>query len=140
VVAGSYGAGNYGMCGRAYDPRFLFTWPNSRTAVMGGEQAANVLATVMRDNLEAAGKSWSAEDEMKFKVCILWSHRHLLIRPSNPSSTNMRKKVMRTMPPPDSGMMASSTQLTPARSLECRLLLLRRMNRKRPNSAYSECN
>jgi 3-methylcrotonyl-CoA carboxylase beta subunit len=68
VVAGSYGAGNYGMCGRAYDPRFLFTWPNSRTAVMGGEQAANVLATVMKDNLEAAGKPWSAEDEMKFKV------------------------------------------------------------------------
>jgi len=71
VVAGSYGAGNYGMCGRAYDPRFLFTWPNSRTAVMGGEQAANVLATVMRDNLEAAGKTWSVEEELKFKQPIL---------------------------------------------------------------------
>mmetsp|Transcript_25519 Transcript_25519/g.37669 ORF Transcript_25519/g.37669 Transcript_25519/m.37669 type:complete len:565 (-) Transcript_25519:123-1817(-) len=71
VVGGSYGAGNYGMCGRAYDPRFMFTWPNSRTAVMGGEQAANVLATVVRDNMEAAGKSWPAEKEEEFKKPIL---------------------------------------------------------------------
>ena len=56
VVGGSYGAGNYGMCGRAYSPRFLFTWPNARVALMGSEQAASVLATVRRDNIEAAGK------------------------------------------------------------------------------------
>ena len=61
IVGGSYGAGNYGMCGRAYGPRFLFTWPNARISVMGGEQAASVLATVKRDNIEADGKSWSAE-------------------------------------------------------------------------------
>ncbi|MGE0565678.1 MAG: carboxyl transferase domain-containing protein [Pseudolabrys sp.] len=70
IVGGSYGAGNYGMCGRGYSPRFLFTWPNSRISVMGGEQAASVLATVQRDNIEAAGKSWSAEDEDAFKTPI----------------------------------------------------------------------
>src|SRR6202022_685275 len=59
LVGGSFGAGNYAMAGRAYQPRFLFTWPNSRISVMGGEQAASVLATVRRDNLEAEGKSWS---------------------------------------------------------------------------------
>ena len=59
IIGGSYGAGNYGMCGRAYGPRFLFTWPNARISVMGGEQAASVLATVRRDNIEAAGKTWS---------------------------------------------------------------------------------
>ncbi len=67
VIGGSYGAGNYGMCGRAYGPRFLFTWPNARISVMGGEQAASVLATVRRDNIEAEGKSWSAADEEEFK-------------------------------------------------------------------------
>ena len=70
IIGGSYGAGNYGMCGRAYGPRFLFTWPNARISVMGGEQAASVLATVRRDNIEASGKSWSAEDEEKFKQPI----------------------------------------------------------------------
>ena len=70
IVGGSYGAGNYGMCGRAYGPRFLFTWPNARISVMGGEQAASVLATVRRDNIEAAGKSWSADEEEKFKQPI----------------------------------------------------------------------
>ncbi|MCZ8185612.1 MAG: methylcrotonoyl-CoA carboxylase [Beijerinckiaceae bacterium] len=70
LVGGSFGAGNYGMCGRAYSPRFLFTWPNSRISVMGGEQAASVLATVRRDNLEAEGKSWSAEEEEGFKAPI----------------------------------------------------------------------
>ncbi|MBY0610902.1 MAG: methylcrotonoyl-CoA carboxylase [Beijerinckiaceae bacterium] len=70
LVGGSFGAGNYGMCGRAYSPRFLFTWPNSRISVMGGEQAASVLATVRRDNIEAEGKSWSAEDEESFKAPI----------------------------------------------------------------------
>ncbi|TNE40562.1 MAG: methylcrotonoyl-CoA carboxylase [Alphaproteobacteria bacterium] len=67
VIGGSYGAGNYGMCGRAYSPRFLFTWPNARISVMGGEQAASVLATVRREGLEARGESWSMEDEEAFK-------------------------------------------------------------------------
>jgi 3-methylcrotonyl-CoA carboxylase beta subunit len=70
IVGGSYGAGNYGMCGRAYGPRFLFMWPNARISVMGGEQAASVLATVKRDNIEGEGKSWSAEEEEAFKSPI----------------------------------------------------------------------
>ncbi len=70
IVGGSFGAGNYGMCGRAYSPRFLFTWPNARISVMGGEQAASVLATVRRDNIEGEGKSWSAADEEAFKAPI----------------------------------------------------------------------
>lgn len=71
VLAGSYGAGNYGMCGRAYSPNFLYLWPNAKTSVMGGEQAANVLATVQRDNIEAEGKVWTAEEEAAFKEPIL---------------------------------------------------------------------
>ncbi|MTH79535.1 carboxyl transferase domain-containing protein [Paracoccus aestuariivivens] len=67
LVGGSFGAGNYGMSGRAYSPRFLWTWPNSRISVMGGEQAAGVLATVRREGLERAGSTWSAEDEAEFK-------------------------------------------------------------------------
>ncbi len=70
IIGNSFGAGNYGMCGRAYGPRFLWMWPNARISVMGGEQAATVLATVRRDNLEAAGQPWSAEDEEKFKAPI----------------------------------------------------------------------
>ncbi|HEY5978530.1 MAG TPA: carboxyl transferase domain-containing protein [Microlunatus sp.] len=70
VIGGSFGAGNYAMCGRAYDPRFLWLWPNARISVMGGEQAASVLATVRRDALEAAGESWAAEDEEAFKQPI----------------------------------------------------------------------
>ncbi len=71
VIGGSYGAGNYAMCGRAYSPRFMFTWPNARVSVMGGQQAASVLATVRRDNMEADGKAWSAEEEAAFKQPIL---------------------------------------------------------------------
>lgn len=67
LVGGSFGAGNYGMAGRAYSPRFLWTWPNSRISVMGGEQAAGVLATVKRDGIERTGGSWSAEEEADFK-------------------------------------------------------------------------
>ncbi len=67
VIGGSFGAGNYGMCGRAYDPRFLWMWPNARISVMGGEQAATVLATVRRDGIEAKGGEWSADDEEAFK-------------------------------------------------------------------------
>ncbi|WP_321339857.1 carboxyl transferase domain-containing protein [Breoghania sp.] len=70
IVGGSYGAGNYGMCGRAYSPRFLFMWPNARISVMGGEQAASVLATVRRDNIEAEGGDWSAEEEEAFKAPV----------------------------------------------------------------------
>jgi 3-methylcrotonyl-CoA carboxylase beta subunit len=70
VIGGSFGAGNYGMCGRAYDPRFLWMWPNARISVMGGEQAASVLATVRRDALEAKGGEWSADDEEAFKAPI----------------------------------------------------------------------
>ncbi|MBK1658626.1 carboxyl transferase domain-containing protein [Paracraurococcus ruber] len=70
IIGGSFGAGNYGMCGRAYSPRLLFTWPNSRISVMGGEQAASVLATVRRDNLEAAGKDWPTAAEEAFKAPI----------------------------------------------------------------------
>ena len=70
VIGGSYGAGNYGMCGRAYSPRFLWMWPNARISVMGGEQAASVLATVKRDGLERAGETWSAADEEEFKAPI----------------------------------------------------------------------
>ncbi len=67
IIGGSYGAGNYGMCGRAFSPRLLFMWPNARISVMGGEQAASVLATVKRDGIEAGGGEWSREDEEAFK-------------------------------------------------------------------------
>jgi 3-methylcrotonyl-CoA carboxylase beta subunit len=67
LIGGSFGAGNYGMCGRAYAPRFLFSWPNSRISVMGGEQAASVLATIRRDGIEAKGGTWPAEEERQFK-------------------------------------------------------------------------
>ncbi|WP_230970590.1 carboxyl transferase domain-containing protein [Nitrogeniibacter aestuarii] len=70
LIGGSFGAGNYGMCGRAYSPRFLWMWPNSRISVMGGEQAASVLATVRRDGIEAKGGQWSAEEEDAFKAPI----------------------------------------------------------------------
>ncbi|HSE10461.1 MAG TPA: carboxyl transferase domain-containing protein [Nocardioidaceae bacterium] len=70
VIGGSFGAGNYGMCGRAYDPRFLWMWPNARISVMGGEQAASVLATVRRDGIEAKGGEWSTEEEEAFKAPI----------------------------------------------------------------------
>ncbi len=71
LIGGSFGAGNYGMCGRAYDPRFLFMWPNARISVMGGEQAAGVLAQVKRDQKERAGEQWSAEEEQTFKQPII---------------------------------------------------------------------
>ncbi|MEU1822200.1 carboxyl transferase domain-containing protein [Streptomyces abikoensis] len=70
VIGGSYGAGNYSMCGRAYSPRFLWMWPNAKISVMGGEQAASVLATVKRDQLEARGEEWSAEDEESFRAPV----------------------------------------------------------------------
>jgi 3-methylcrotonyl-CoA carboxylase beta subunit len=76
IIGGSFGAGNYGMCGRAYGPRFLFTWPNARISVMGGEQAASVLATVKRDGIEGKGGTWSAEQEEAFKQPIREQYEH----------------------------------------------------------------
>jgi 3-methylcrotonyl-CoA carboxylase beta subunit len=70
IIGGSFGAGNYAMCGRAYQPRFLWTWPNARISVMGGEQAASVLATVKRDAIEARGGDWSEQEEAEFKAPI----------------------------------------------------------------------
>jgi 3-methylcrotonyl-CoA carboxylase beta subunit len=70
IIGGSFGAGNYGMCGRAYGPRFLWMWPNARISVMGGEQAAAVLATVRRDGMSARGQDWSEEAEAQFKAPI----------------------------------------------------------------------
>ena len=71
IIGGSFGAGNYGMCGRAYSPRFLFMWPNARISVMGGEQAASVLATIRREGVESKGGTWTAEQEQAFKAPIL---------------------------------------------------------------------
>lgn len=76
LIGGSFGAGNYGMCGRAYDPRFLFMWPNSRISVMGGEQAAGVLAQVKRDQKEKRGETWSEQEEADFKQPIIDDYEH----------------------------------------------------------------
>ncbi|HTD04376.1 carboxyl transferase domain-containing protein [Undibacterium sp.] len=76
IIGGSFGAGNYGMCGRAYSPRFMWMWPNARISVMGGEQAASVLATVKRDGIEAKGGSWSVEEEDAFKQPIKDQYEH----------------------------------------------------------------
>jgi 3-methylcrotonyl-CoA carboxylase beta subunit len=76
LIGGSFGAGNYGMCGRAYDPRLMFMWPNARISVMGGEQAAGVLAQVTRDKYERDGVAWSEDDETKFKQPIIDSYEH----------------------------------------------------------------
>lgn len=76
IIGGSFGAGNYGMCGRAYSPRFLWMWPNARISVMGGDQAAGVLATVKRDGIEGKGGAWSAEEEEAFKAPIRQQYEH----------------------------------------------------------------
>jgi len=76
IIGGSFGAGNYAMCGRAYAPRFLWMWPNARISVMGGEQAASVMATIRRDAIEARGESWSAADEDAFKEPIREQYEH----------------------------------------------------------------
>ena len=76
LIGGSFGAGNYGMCGRAYDPRFMFMWPNARISVMGGEQAAGVLAQVTRDKYARDGQDWSAKDEAEFKQPIIDNYEH----------------------------------------------------------------
>ena len=89
VIGGSFGAGNYGMCGRAYSPRFMWTWPNSRISVMGGEQAASVLATLRRDAIESKGENWTAEQEDEFK---------------NPIRQQYERRAILIMPLPDCGM------------------------------------
>ncbi|MNC84914.1 Methylmalonyl-CoA carboxyltransferase 12S subunit [compost metagenome] len=71
IIGGSFGAGNYGMCGRAFSPRFLWTWPNARISVMGGEQAAGVLAQVKREAMEKTGKEWSKKEEDAFKAPVI---------------------------------------------------------------------
>lgn len=76
LIGGSFGAGNYGMCGRAYDPRFMFMWPNARISVMGGEQAAGVLAQVKRDQKERQGEQWSQAQESEFKQPIIDTYEH----------------------------------------------------------------
>jgi 3-methylcrotonyl-CoA carboxylase beta subunit len=76
IIGGSFGAGNYGMCGRAFNPRFVWMWPNARIGVMGGEQAASVLATVKRDGIEAKGGAWSKEEEQAFKQPLLDQFEH----------------------------------------------------------------
>ncbi|TAN18645.1 MAG: methylcrotonoyl-CoA carboxylase [Rhizobiaceae bacterium] len=76
IIGGSFGAGNYGMCGRAYSPRFLWMWPNARISVMGGEQAATVLAMVKREGIERKGGNWTAEEEQKFRKPILMKYEH----------------------------------------------------------------
>ncbi len=76
IIGGSFGAGNYSMCGRAYGPRFLWMWPSARISIMGGEQAASVLATVRRDNIEGRGETWSEEEEAGFKQPILDQFEH----------------------------------------------------------------
>ena len=99
LIGGSFGAGNYGMCGRAYCPRFLFTWPNSRISVMGGEQAASVLATVRRDGLEASGETWPARRK----------------RPSRRRSASAtRPRAIPTTPPRGCGTTGSSIRPRPA--------------------------
>ena len=74
LIGGSFGAGNYGMCGRAYDPRFMFMWPNARISVMGGEQAAGVLAQVKKDQAERAGTSWTEADDKAVKQPVIDSY------------------------------------------------------------------
>jgi 3-methylcrotonyl-CoA carboxylase beta subunit len=76
IIGGSFGAGNYGMCGRAYSPRFMWMWPNARISVMGGTQAAAVLAQVKRDGMEARGETWSEPDEEAFKAPIRDQYEH----------------------------------------------------------------
>ena len=76
IIGGSFGAGNYGMCGRAYSPRFMWMWPNARISVMGGDQAASVLATVKRDGIEGKGGTWSKEEEEAFKQPIREQYEH----------------------------------------------------------------
>ena len=106
IIGGSFGAGNYGMCGRAFGPRFLWMWPNARISVMGGEQAASVLATVRRDGMQArVARTWSADDEGAFKAPIRAQYE----TQGHPPIT----------PPPACGTTASSTRPRPGSCWRC---------------------
>ena len=76
IIGGSFGAGNYGMCGRAYSPRFLWMWPNARISIMGGEQAASVLSTVKREAMERLGQTWSSDEEESFRRPLIEQYEH----------------------------------------------------------------
>ncbi len=121
IIGGSYGAGNYGMCGRAYSPRFLWMWPNARICVMGGEQASGVLATVKRDGIEAKGGSWSAEEEAAFKQPILDQFAHQ----SHPYYSSARLWDDGVIDPADTrrvlalGLSRRSMHPSPSRSSAC---------------------
>ncbi len=125
VIGGSYGAGNYGMCGRAYGPRFLFTWPNARISVMGGEQAASVLATVRRDSIEASGKKWSQTTKRNS---------------SARSASSTKPRAIPITPRPGSGTTASSRPPKPAVCWRCvsRWRSMRRSRRR--NSGFLGCD
>jgi 3-methylcrotonyl-CoA carboxylase beta subunit len=99
IIGGSFGAGNYGMCGRAFSPRFLWMWPNARISVMGGDQAASVLATVKRDGIEGKGGAWRPKKKP---------------RSSSRSRTSTSTRATRTTPPRACGTTASSIRPTPA--------------------------
>ena len=114
LIGGSFGAGNYGMCGRSYQPRFMWMWPNARISVMGGEQAANVLATVKRDGMEARGQEWSADEEEGFKAPI----RDMYEEQGHPYYASARLWDDGVIDPADTrrvlGMALSATQNAPA--------------------------
>jgi len=101
IIGGSFGAGNYGMCGRAYSPRFLWMWPNARISVMGGTQAASVLATLRRDAVEAQGNSWSADEEAAFKAPIAAQYEEQ----GNPYYASARIWDDGVIPPEDTRMV-----------------------------------
>ena len=124
IVGGSFGAGNYGMCGRAYDPRFLWMWPNARISVMGGDTAAQVLSQVRRDGLQKAGRIGPAKKKRFFVM---------------PSRISMMNRAVLFIPAHASGMTASSIRLTPGESCRWRLLPHTMRPSARPTLAYSEC-
>ena len=126
IIGGSFGAGNYGMCGRAYDPRFLWMWPNARISVMGGEQAATVLATVRRDNLEGAASTGAPQDEEAFKDADPRA-----IRGAGPSLLRQRAAVGRRRDRP--GRHAARARARAFRPASTR-------RSPRPNSASSGCD
>ena len=101
IIGGSFGAGNYGMCGRAYSPRFLWMWPNARISVMGGTQAASVLATLRRDSIEGQGQTWSAEEEAAFKAPIAQQYEEQ----GNPYYASARVWDDGVIPPEDTRMV-----------------------------------
>ncbi len=124
VIGGSFGAGNYGMCGRAYAPRFLWMWPNARISIMGGEQAASVLATIRRDAIEAKGETWSAADEEAFR---------------EPIRAQYEEQGHPYYATPGCGTTASSIPHSRAACWHCRLALRSTRPRVQHASASSGC-